>query len=52
VINNALFTILTASLGMIEGFRINVALGIGGTLVFAGCVAWLHVSPRVRRTTS
>src|SRR6185503_15753470 len=52
VINNALFTILTASLGMIEGVRINVALGIGGTLVFAGCVAWLHVSPRVRRTTS
>lgn len=52
VINNALFTILTASLGMIEGFRINVALGVGGALVFAGCVAWLRVSPRVRRTSS
>jgi len=52
VINNALFTILTASWGVIEGFRINVALGVGGTLLFAGCVAWLHVSPRVRRTTS
>lgn len=52
VINNALFTILTASLGMIEGVRINIALGVGGALVFAGCVAWLRVSPRVRRTSS
>jgi uncharacterized protein len=52
VINNALFTILTASWGVIEGFRINVALGVGGVLVFAGCVVWLRLAPHLRRATS
>lgn len=42
VINNALFTMLTALWGALEGFGLNVGLAIGAGLVFAGCVLWLH----------
>ena len=42
VINNALFTILTASWSAVGGVGINIALGAAGAVVFAGCVAWLR----------
>ena len=41
VINNALFTILTASWSAVGGVGINIALAAAGALVFAGCVIWL-----------
>ena len=46
VINNALFTILTASWGTLDGLAINAALATVGALAFTGCVVWLrHVGP-------
>jgi membrane protease YdiL (CAAX protease family) len=44
IINNALFTILTASWGAVGGFGINVALGAAGAGVFVGCVFWLRLT--------
>jgi membrane protease YdiL (CAAX protease family) len=38
VVNNALFTILTARWGAIDGLGLNVALGLAAAFVFAGCV--------------
>jgi uncharacterized protein len=45
VINNALFTILTASWGTVVGFEINVALGAAGAVVFVGTVLCLRMAP-------
>ena len=44
VINNSLFTILTASWSAVGGVGINIALGAAGALVFAGCVIWLRLA--------
>jgi hypothetical protein len=45
VVNNALFTIVTASWGVVGGLEINIALGAAGALAFAGVVACLRVAP-------
>ena len=42
VINNALFTILTALWGTLEGVGLNAGLATLSGLAFAGCVLWLH----------
>lgn len=42
VINNALFTILTALWGTLEGFGLNAGLATVSSLAFVGCVLWLH----------
>lgn len=41
VVNNALFTLLTATVGAAVGAGANAALGGAAALVFAGAVAWL-----------
>ncbi|PYN27702.1 MAG: hypothetical protein DMD99_01595 [Candidatus Rokuibacteriota bacterium] len=47
VINNALFTILTALWGSLEGVGLNAGLATACALAFTGCVVWLR---RVRPT--
>jgi len=42
VINNALFTLLTALVGTIDDVGVNAALAAGCGLVFVGCTAWLR----------
>jgi len=42
VVNNVLFTVLTAVAGPVTEPGVNAALGGGAALVFAACVAWLH----------
>jgi len=42
VINNALFTILTALWGTLEGFGLNAGLATVSGIAFVGCVLWLH----------
>ena len=42
VINNALFTLLTALFGAVEGAGANTALLAASGLVFVGCIAWLR----------
>ena len=42
VINNALFTLLTALFGAVEGAGANAALLAASGLVFVGCIAWLR----------
>ena len=42
VINNAVFTLLTALWGAIEGAPMNAGLGVACAVAFAGCVVWLH----------
>jgi len=42
IINNALFTMVTALWGVLDGFALNVALAIVSGLAFAGCVLWLR----------
>src|SRR5438128_1409199 len=44
VINNALFTILTASWSAVGGAGLNIALAAVGALVFAGCVIWMRLA--------
>ncbi len=44
VVNNALFTILTASWGAVDGLRLNLALGAAGVVVFAATVLWLYAT--------
>jgi membrane protease YdiL (CAAX protease family) len=44
VINNALFTILTALWGTLDGFALNAGLAAVSSLAFVGCVAWLRHS--------
>ena len=44
VVNNALFTILTASWGAVDGFAINVWLGAAGAVVFVGTVLCLRAA--------
>jgi membrane protease YdiL (CAAX protease family) len=41
VVNNALFTVLTALWGAVGGLGLNIALGLAGAVVFAGCVLGL-----------
>lgn len=41
VINNAVFTLTTATVGSVGDFRPNVALAAGAGLVFVGCLVWL-----------
>lgn len=41
VINNALFTVLTASLGTIAGGQTNTLLAVGAGAVFVECLIWL-----------
>jgi len=45
VVNNALFTILTASWGAVEGLQVNVALGAAAAVVFAATVLILRTAP-------
>jgi membrane protease YdiL (CAAX protease family) len=45
VVNNALFTILTASWGGVDGLQLNLALGAAGAVVFAGAVLRLRTVP-------
>jgi len=42
VINNALFTVLTAASGTVEAAGPNAVLAVASALVFAGCIAWLR----------
>jgi membrane protease YdiL (CAAX protease family) len=42
VINNALFTLVTALVGNVEGRTINVALLAVAALVFVGCALWVR----------
>ncbi|OGK95135.1 MAG: hypothetical protein A3I14_11825 [Candidatus Rokubacteria bacterium RIFCSPLOWO2_02_FULL_73_56] len=42
VINNALFTLLTALFGALEGGGVNAALLAACGLVFVGCIVWLR----------
>lgn len=44
VINNALFTMLTALWGTVEGFGLNAGLVAVSGLVFTACVVWLRQS--------
>ena len=44
VINNALFTMLTALWGTLEGFSLNAGLVAVSGLVFTACVVWLRQS--------
>ncbi len=41
VINNAQSTLLTATIGTVDGRSLNVALATGTAVVFVACVAWL-----------
>jgi membrane protease YdiL (CAAX protease family) len=41
VVNNVVFTLLTAVFGTVEGFRPNVILVASGVAVFAAALAWL-----------
>jgi hypothetical protein len=41
VINNTVFTVLTATLGSVTAFGPNVALAVGSATIFAVCVAFL-----------
>jgi membrane protease YdiL (CAAX protease family) len=52
VINNALFTILTALWGTLEGFGLNAALVAVSSLAFAGCVVWLRHAPPAPAATN
>jgi len=45
VVNNALFTILTASWGAVEGPEVNVALGAAGAVLFVATVLLLRAAP-------
>ena len=44
IVNNAVYTLLTASVGSWDGRGLHVVLGITGVLVFAGCLAFLRRS--------
>jgi membrane protease YdiL (CAAX protease family) len=46
MVNNTLFTVLTAAVGTVRDPAIHAALAAGSGLVFAACVAWLARSPR------
>jgi membrane protease YdiL (CAAX protease family) len=41
VINNVLFTVLTATLGTIAGVQTNTLLAVGAGAVFVDCLIWL-----------
>jgi len=41
VVNNSLFTLLTALVGPVPGFEANLVLLTGAGLMFVGCVAWI-----------
>lgn len=41
VVNNGTYIVLTAVIGSFGGRDLNLALGLGGAVVFVGCVAWL-----------
>jgi len=45
VINNAVFTLLTASWGAVDGFELNIGLGAAGAVVFVGTVLCLRTDP-------
>ena len=45
IVNNVVFTLQVALGWSALSDRLNLALGIGGTAVFLGCVAWLRRSP-------
>ena len=42
VINNALFTLLTAALGPLEDRALNIALLAGAVVIFVGCAVWIR----------
>jgi hypothetical protein len=44
VVNNVLFTVVTAVAGTVEAFRPNVVLLAASILVFVVCLAWLRIS--------
>ena len=44
VVNNAVFTILTASWGAVDGFAINLVLAAAGALVFVATILCLRVA--------
>jgi membrane protease YdiL (CAAX protease family) len=45
VINNTVFTVLTATWGTVGGFELNVALGAAGAVVFVGVIFGLRRAP-------
>jgi membrane protease YdiL (CAAX protease family) len=49
VINNALFTMLTALWGTLDGVALNAWLAAVSSLAFIGCVVWLRHSPSALR---
>jgi membrane protease YdiL (CAAX protease family) len=42
VVNNAVFTLLTALAGTVEATAPNLTLAVGSSVVFVGCVVWLR----------
>jgi uncharacterized protein len=46
VINNAVFTLLTATVGTPEDRTVNMALLAGSTVIFFGCALWVWRGPR------
>jgi membrane protease YdiL (CAAX protease family) len=46
MVNNALFTVLTATVGAVESARVNAVLAPASAVVFAACVWWLARMPR------
>lgn len=42
IINNALFTVLTAAVGDVRDPAVNAVLGAAAAVVFTGCVLWLR----------
>jgi hypothetical protein len=42
VVNNALYTVLTAEIGIIDDRGVNLALGAAAAVVFAACVFWIR----------
>jgi uncharacterized protein len=46
VINNVVFTLLTATVGTPEDRTVNMALLTGSTVIFFGCALWIWRAPR------
>lgn len=44
IVNNVLFTVLTATVGLVGDVQTNVVLLLFGLIVFAACVVWLRWS--------
>jgi membrane protease YdiL (CAAX protease family) len=45
IVNNTVYTVLTATVGSFGGAGLNAGLGVAGLVLFLGSVAWLRRSP-------